>query len=437
MAFYDEEGREISQYEKMRLERIARNEAYLEKLGLGSAKKKLLEATARTKKKRAAAVARCLPKRKAGEERRSARLSSSSRKKQNHSSPLVMLSYDDEEEEHVEQDDDPADTPRIPSRRRSTNIHREQWSLSEEEKSVFKGNMDENYLGKFKEFLVYHNKISEQNVRNVMRQVSKLALGEGIRYESPRYGWKEGYYFCKGQKVTPLSDLVSLKEEGQECEDKWGRDHGNGWLIQHPLQKLLLFQQFCLNNPDFLTARCKLRDYYALDEEDEEEPLSNNANTNNTPIVSSSLPALHVVTTSEDNSGESDDTLALVVTPQKEASTDSNNNNRENQAIFENQRIAKEFDGVTYCGTHCGTVTTYSTERELWWVSYDDGDSEELDEEELQTCILHYQQTNNVNTVAATTTTPQKKRSKSSMVTPSPSTTQKSKRRKLYIKKVL
>jgi hypothetical protein len=164
MAFYDEEGREISPYEQMRLERIARNEAYLEKLGLGSAKKHLLEATARTKKKRAAAVARCLPKLNAGEERRSARISSSSHKKKNHSvsSPLVMLSYHDEEEERAiiqqesehgtvpEQDDDPANTPRIPSRRRSLNIHREPWCLSEEEKSLFKGNMDDNYLGKFK-----------------------------------------------------------------------------------------------------------------------------------------------------------------------------------------------------------------------------------------------------------------------------------------------
>jgi hypothetical protein len=237
-----------------------------------------------------------------------------------------------------------------------------------------------------------------------MRQVSKLARGEGIRYESTRYGWKEGCYFSKGQKVTPLSDLVSLKEEGQECENKWGRDHGNGWLIQQPLQKLLLFREFCLNKPDFLAARCKLHDYYALDEEDEEDPLPNNANTNNTHIVSSSpLPDMHMVTTTEDNN-ESDNALHLVLTlkKEKEASTDSNN--RKNQATFRKERIAKEFDGVTYFGT----VITYSTERELWWVSYDDADSEELDEEEVQTCMLRYQQMNTVNTVTAPES-PQKK----------------------------
>jgi hypothetical protein len=83
-----------------------------------------------------------------------------------------------------------------------------------------------------------------------------------------QYGWAEGCYFMKGQQVTPMSDIVQLMKEGQECEDKWGRDRGNGWLLSHPLKKLLLFQQFCLNNPDFLTAKCKLSQYYALANDD-------------------------------------------------------------------------------------------------------------------------------------------------------------------------
>jgi hypothetical protein len=134
---------------------------------------------------------------------------------------------------------------------------------------------------------------------------------------------------------------------------------------------------------------------------------------------------MHVMTT-RFNSGKSDDPLPLVVTPKKEKEASTDSNNRETHAIFENQRIAKEFDfdGVTYFGT----AITYSTTRKLWMVSYDDGDTEELDEEELQTCMLHYQQTNIINAVTAPNT-PEKKRNKSSMVTPSP--TRKSKRRKL------
>jgi hypothetical protein len=134
--------------------------------------------------------------------------------------------------------------------------------LSKEEKQVFaKNDMDQNYLDKFREFLVYHDKISKQNERNVMRQVTKLATGEGIRYESPQYGWPEGCYFMKGTKVTPLSDLVDLMQQAIEAENTHGIDRGNGWLLRHPLKKLLLFQQFCLNNPDFLTSTCKLENY--------------------------------------------------------------------------------------------------------------------------------------------------------------------------------
>lgn len=134
--------------------------------------------------------------------------------------------------------------------------------LSEAEKKVLsKNDMDQNYLDKFREFLVYHDKISEQNERNVMRQVKKLASGEGVRYESARYGWPEGCYFMKGTKVTPLSDLVDIMQKAIEAENKNGIDRGNGWLLRHPIKKLLLFQQFCLNNPTFLASTHKLATY--------------------------------------------------------------------------------------------------------------------------------------------------------------------------------
>jgi len=59
-----------------------------------------------------------------------------------------------------------------------------------------------------------------------MRQVTKLVMGEGIRYESKAYGWPEDCYFLKGTKVGPTDDILKLMELGRECEDNWGRDHG-------------------------------------------------------------------------------------------------------------------------------------------------------------------------------------------------------------------
>jgi len=272
---------ELSDYELLRLKRIRKNEERLEQLGLKSAKAKLMaETTKKTNRNQKRAKARQLVK--PGEERRSHRFN------KNKSGKLFMLSYAEDEDRAVTQDDyytlpssssasvrkmptfhDPGREANLPSpsfRQTKRKGLDQDFVLTQEEKDVLTKNiMDKNYLAKFQEFLVYHNKISEQNLRNVMRQVTKLANGEGIRYDSPTYGWKPHQVFMKGVKINPLSDFVELMEKAQEAEDRWGRDHGNGWLLSHPLKKMLLFQQFCLQNPDFLSSKCRLNEYYNMD----------------------------------------------------------------------------------------------------------------------------------------------------------------------------
>jgi hypothetical protein len=81
--------------------------------------------------------------------------------------------------------------------------------------------------------------------------------------QSSQYGWPENCYFKRNIKITPMSDFIELMNEGQEYENKYGRDHSNGWLLRYPLKKLLLFQHFILNNPSFLTSELKLKDYCA------------------------------------------------------------------------------------------------------------------------------------------------------------------------------
>ena len=104
------------------------------------------------------------------------------------------------------------------------------------------------FISKIKEYLSEVDSLSDQNKRNVMRQVTKLVLGEGIRYDSKAYGWPEGCYFLKGTKVEPTDDILKLMDIGRECEDEWGRDHGNGWLLSHPLKKMYQFQQYHLQD---------------------------------------------------------------------------------------------------------------------------------------------------------------------------------------------
>ena len=283
----EEPERELSEYEKKRLERIRKNEEHMKRLGLdkfkdlmkrkckslsGKAKEAKRTKTKTKKTKARTAKARVAPIRKSA---RIACNGTTVTKKEK----LVMLDYNQtdgvervcaQDTNVVAEDGRPEHivsytTTNYRRPRKKLNVDVEKCTLLDEEKEVLEKGINENFLSKFREFLQYHDKISEQNLRNVMRQIRKLASGDGIRYESPRYGWPEDCYFKRGEKISPLSDIVQLMIEAQECEDRWGRDHGNGWLLSHPLKKLLLFQQFALNNPSFLNAECKLEEYYDED----------------------------------------------------------------------------------------------------------------------------------------------------------------------------
>ena len=50
--------------------------------------------------------------------------------------------------------------------------------------------------------------ISDDNRRQVIRQVTKLVSGEGVHYASPQYGWRDDVIFRKDQPVTMQSDAV-------------------------------------------------------------------------------------------------------------------------------------------------------------------------------------------------------------------------------------
>jgi len=334
-----------SPYELQRLERIKKNAEHLKKLGLGDSYHNFMRKKSRPKKKRKACP---LPRVKPGEERRSGRIASKGdfpTKDEKVVRQEGRNDYDFDYDDNVE--------VICYKKSRKKRIDENEWKLSKVERKSLAGKVDEKYLVKFQEFLEYQDCISPQNVRNVMRQVRKLASGEGIRYESPRYGWPKGCYFKKGVKITPMSDIIELMEEGQDCENKYGRDHGNGWLISHPLKKLLLFQQFILNNPSFLSSKAKLKDYYDFEDDDYQVPtkVRNDEKLNNkTTLVPKKLDM---------NAGK--DMIG--------------------------RRVAKDFDG----NIHFGTLDKYCMKNQYWHVTYDDGDSEEIVGEEVESILSHYE----------------------------------------------
>lgn len=181
----------ISAYEQLRLDRIKRNQERLKELGLDKYVMK------RPKKKRQP-TKRILVE--PGQERRSRRSHPSKNDKENDPGNsrdfVVKQDYKagDREEKvakqqydyqhyHFDSDKTNGFKQQFPLKRRRTIMDPDEYKLSEKDRASLAGSADSNFMAKFQEFLEFQNKISPQNVRNVMRQATKLATGEGIRYE--------------------------------------------------------------------------------------------------------------------------------------------------------------------------------------------------------------------------------------------------------------
>jgi hypothetical protein len=90
------------------------------------------------------------------------------------------------------------------------------------------------------------NKVcSKPNANSVMRQVRKLASGEGTTYVS----WPDDVFFYRGVPVDLTSDFDTMKEAAHVYEDSYGRDKGNGWLLRHPIEKMRLYRDYRNSQP--------------------------------------------------------------------------------------------------------------------------------------------------------------------------------------------
>ena len=118
--------------------------------------------------------------------------------------------------------------------------------LSEEQRN----NLQEFNMEEFEEFLrtVPHGRkgipISSANARTVIRQVKLMVSGAGVGY----HHWPSDVFWRKGQPIKLNEDFDRLKDEAVEMENRYGRDLGNGWLLNHPLQKLQNFQNYLYEN---------------------------------------------------------------------------------------------------------------------------------------------------------------------------------------------
>ena len=82
---------------------------------------------------------------------------------------------------------------------------------------------------------------SQANAQQVIRQARKLLSGSGIPYKH----WPEGVVFAQDEDITlDDTDFDHLHKRAKAFEQEYGRDKGNGWLLQHPIHKLKLYQEY-------------------------------------------------------------------------------------------------------------------------------------------------------------------------------------------------
>ena len=226
---------EISEYEKARLQTIEANRAVLSALGLDTFK---LSPTARKRSlSEAELAARTEAKQQRAAEaeknrRQSIRLKGQSTK--GHKSTREIRALRKEQERREKADG------LMRRRRRAHNKARSGGPksappLTEAERAALERASGE-WIGGMRRYLAA--RVSNANLRSVMRVVERLASGQGVdsgglRTRTPT--------FRKGQPVSMATDFAALRAEA----NVWLRpedDPGHGWRLDHPIGKLALYQ---------------------------------------------------------------------------------------------------------------------------------------------------------------------------------------------------
>ena len=226
----------LCDYERKRLETMRANQLVLEALGVAGASDSLRRASTPEKPalnpeqlaeraaKRAARLEEAHKNR-----RSSARLNESSDTGRTPKRYADEFAMEDDAERHV--------FLRLPKKRKKAAGRPAAFELSADERRAIAAAHDgaSEWLEAMRRY--FTDKLSEANLRSVMRKVTLLATGQGIEHTDGR---RER--FRQGQPVGLDEDLHALRAEANE----WLRpedDPGHGWRLDHPIGKMCLFQR--------------------------------------------------------------------------------------------------------------------------------------------------------------------------------------------------
>ena len=204
-----------SYLEKVRLKRI-RNQEQIESLGLNN-----LSPAPRSKKQRSTAT--LSPNPSSNPPRRSSRRSKK---------PIEFVALDYEAN---------ALEKKIERRKAHKVIKKRKFDLgqqmSPDKRAAFEAISSDEWLEDMKYYFSVVEDNSKSNVQRVMYTTKKLVSGHGVTHpQTQNTIWKN-------KKIHLGLDFRQMLDEASEWVYENGGDRGNGWLVEHPIKKLWVYQQ--------------------------------------------------------------------------------------------------------------------------------------------------------------------------------------------------
>jgi hypothetical protein len=109
--------------------------------------------------------------------------------------------------------------------------------ITPKERAIFEPISSEEWLEDMEHYYSVIVGNSASNVQRVMCTTRKLASGQGVQHPSTQK------CFMRKRKVNLGMDLREILDEASEWVYDNGGDRGNGWLIEHPVKKIWIYQQ--------------------------------------------------------------------------------------------------------------------------------------------------------------------------------------------------
>jgi len=109
--------------------------------------------------------------------------------------------------------------------------------ISPKKRAVFEAISGEEWLEDMKHYFSVIEDNSKSNVQRVMYTTRKLSSGHGVTHPQTHD------MFWKNKKVHLGLDFRQMLDDASEWVYNNGGDRGNGWLVEHPIKKLWVYQQ--------------------------------------------------------------------------------------------------------------------------------------------------------------------------------------------------